>query len=210
MDGVEIQVGDFRQLSQDLVDDSVSLILGDPVYQNIEDYADIAQLAARVLVDGGSCVLQCGHEYLPRVYDAMGQHLDYVWLLVALHYNGNARMWDKRIFVAYKPWVWYSKGRRKNGRWIRDVNKETLDKQHHVWGDGTGFTKHILCKLTEPGDLVCDPCLGSGTTALAAFQTGRRFVGYEIDPDMAEVARWRVSNSQLPLPLPAEQLSMRI
>lgn len=36
--------------------------------------------------------------------------------------------------------------------------------------------------LTEPGDLVLDPMMGSGTTALEAVLAGRRAVGFDIDP----------------------------
>lgn len=34
---------------------------------------------------------------------------------------------------------------------------------------------------SNPGDLILDPFMGAGTTAVAALQTGRQFVGYELD-----------------------------
>ncbi len=34
---------------------------------------------------------------------------------------------------------------------------------------------------SNPGDVILDPFMGAGTTAIAALQTGRNFVGYEID-----------------------------
>ncbi len=37
-------------------------------------------------------------------------------------------------------------------------------------------------KLTEPGETVLDPFMGSGTTGVACVRRGRRFVGVEIDP----------------------------
>lgn len=40
-----------------------------------------------------------------------------------------------------------------------------------------------------PGGLVLDPFIGSGTTARAAIQLGRRCIGIEIDPSYAEMAR---------------------
>ncbi|MBI4473006.1 MAG: site-specific DNA-methyltransferase [Acidobacteria bacterium] len=43
--------------------------------------------------------------------------------------------------------------------------------------------------LTRPGDLVLDPFLGSGTTALAAAKLGRNYVGIEIREDYCELAR---------------------
>jgi len=41
----------------------------------------------------------------------------------------------------------------------------------------------LVRDYTRPGDLVCDPCAGGGTTLLAAVQEGRRAVGSEMDPE---------------------------
>ena len=43
-----------------------------------------------------------------------------------------------------------------------------------------------------PGDLVVDPFLGSGTTAIAALTQGRRFIGGDIEPAYVEIAKDRV------------------
>jgi len=46
----------------------------------------------------------------------------------------------------------------------------------------------LIRKSSAPGDLVVDPFVGSGSTALAARNTGRRFVGAEITPEIYNVA----------------------
>ena len=46
------------------------------------------------------------------------------------------------------------------------------------------------------GDIVLDPFMGSGTTAEAAVNTDRRYVGYEINPAYVEHARARVADKQ--------------
>ena len=46
--------------------------------------------------------------------------------------------------------------------------------------------------FTQPGDLVLDPFLGSGSTAVAALNLGRHFLGIEINGEYAELARERV------------------
>lgn len=43
-----------------------------------------------------------------------------------------------------------------------------------------------------PGQLVCDPFLGTGTTGMAALQLGRRFVGADVDGDALTLARVRL------------------
>lgn len=49
---------------------------------------------------------------------------------------------------------------------------------------------------TNPGDLILDPYLGSGTTGVAAIQQGRRFVGIEIDEDYFAIACARMEKAQ--------------
>ena len=46
---------------------------------------------------------------------------------------------------------------------------------------------------TAPGDLVCDPFLGSGTTAVAAVRLGRRALGWDIHAEFVDIARRRVA-----------------
>jgi len=49
---------------------------------------------------------------------------------------------------------------------------------------------------TYAGDLVLDPFLGSGSAAVAAVRAGRRYAGYDIDPDYVATARARVEEEQ--------------
>ncbi|MER3398554.1 MAG: SAM-dependent methyltransferase [Chloroflexota bacterium] len=46
---------------------------------------------------------------------------------------------------------------------------------------------------TYSGEVVLDPFMGSGTTAIAALRTGRRYVGYEIEPDYVRLAESRIA-----------------
>jgi DNA modification methylase len=52
--------------------------------------------------------------------------------------------------------------------------------------------ERLIQLYTFRGDLVLDPFLGSGTTALAAARTGRLFVGYDTEPAYVELARARL------------------
>jgi DNA modification methylase len=55
--------------------------------------------------------------------------------------------------------------------------------------------------FTDPDDMVLDPFVGSGTTALAAVQLGRHFAAIDIRPDYLERAKKRIASVQLELPL---------
>jgi len=47
--------------------------------------------------------------------------------------------------------------------------------------------------FTDPGELVCDPFAGSGTTGVACKHLGRRFVGWERDPKYYAIALQRIA-----------------
>jgi site-specific DNA-methyltransferase (adenine-specific) len=51
-----------------------------------------------------------------------------------------------------------------------------------------------LCRLiTPPGGTVLDPFAGSGSTGAAALAEGFKFLGMELSPEYAEIARGRLS-----------------
>ncbi len=52
--------------------------------------------------------------------------------------------------------------------------------------------RRLIELYTFSGEVVLDPFLGSGQTALAALQSGRHFVGYEIDAGYAQLAQKRI------------------
>ena len=52
--------------------------------------------------------------------------------------------------------------------------------------------ERIIGCASDPGDLVCDPFLGSGTTAVAAVSLGRRCIGIELSGEYIDCARKRL------------------
>lgn len=56
----------------------------------------------------------------------------------------------------------------------------------------------LIQLYTFEGEVVLDPFMGSGTTALAALQTGRVFVGYEINPAYVALAQQRLCAASSP------------
>lgn len=56
--------------------------------------------------------------------------------------------------------------------------------------------RRVIKLLTDPGDVVLDCFIGSGTTAVAAAEHGRRYIGVDIEPKYAEMARARVGRAR--------------
>jgi site-specific DNA-methyltransferase (adenine-specific) len=53
--------------------------------------------------------------------------------------------------------------------------------------------EYLIRTYTDEGDLVLDNCIGSGTTAVAALNTGRNFIGIELSEEYCEIARNRIA-----------------
>lgn len=99
--------------------------------------------------------------------------------------------------------AWCGEGRSKwNGGGRRGVLTHTIGV-HGGHGAGRYRNDHPTTKplplmlellelFTSPGELVVDPFCGSGSTGVAAIRLGRRFIGIEIDPTYAELARERL------------------
>ncbi|MGD2042809.1 MAG: site-specific DNA-methyltransferase [Acidimicrobiia bacterium] len=56
--------------------------------------------------------------------------------------------------------------------------------------------RRLIELYTYQGDLVLDPFIGSGTTAVAAIETGRHYVGFDTEESYVELARQRIASSE--------------
>lgn len=56
-------------------------------------------------------------------------------------------------------------------------------------------TDHII-SWSNAGDVVLDPFMGSGTTGIACLNTGRDFIGIELDNEYFDIARKRIADAQ--------------
>ena len=103
----------------------------------------------------------------------------------------------------------FSKGqfkRQKNGGASTIARDDFLELTKSVWqfptesatrvGHPAPFPVELPRRLIElytfEGDVVLDPFMGSGTTALAAREAGRHYVGYEVDESYAQLALQRL------------------
>jgi site-specific DNA-methyltransferase (adenine-specific) len=67
------------------------------------------------------------------------------------------------------------------------------------------IAKLVAC-ASDPGDLVLDPFLGSGTTSVVAQSLGRNWLGIEMNPIFVELARQRIETARELLPTETTEL----
>ena len=176
---------------------SVNVILTDIPYSKdfLPELDDLGKFAAEVLVDGGLFLTFVGQFHLDRYLDAFSRHLTYRWTLAAT--------WDKDanlihplgISSRWKPILLYSKGpyRRTTGRKTDVLLMPHKEKGLHDWQQPLGIIEELIKNFSDPGNLICDPCGGGFTTALACRNLSRRFVGCDVDEECVAMGQQRLA-----------------
>lgn len=101
------------------------------------------------------------------------------------------QQWPCKVNTFWKPVLLFGEDR----EWFGDVVSSDVndnDKQHHDWGQSQSGIKDLISRLTKPGQTICDPFLGGGTTAVESLALGRRFIGCDIDPMCVQTTRARL------------------
>lgn len=110
--------------------------------------------------------------------------------------NATANRWYMKNleFIVY---AWKGRARRINDAGSKQlVRLPQNDQSAHPTEKPVALMSHYIGNSTQPGQLVFDPFMGSGTTGVAALQLGRNFVGCEIDERWFEVACDRIEDAQ--------------
>jgi site-specific DNA-methyltransferase (adenine-specific) len=194
--------GDCRVRSAQIEDNSVDLILTDPIYDKPADYGDAAHIGKRILKPGGSLLAYCGQTYhQDAAIAACKPHLHHLWTLTVLHTGGSNLLNHIGVRCGCKHILWFVNGtnRADPSAIIHDpIIGGGREKDLHDWQQSVEEAKQLIEKLTSPDGLVVDFFAGSGTTLVAAKQLGRRWIGFEIDAATAEAASRRITEADDP------------
>lgn len=103
----------------------------------------------------------------------------------------------------------FSKGDYKRKKGIDTIHKEDfLEWTKSIWKMNTESAKRVKHPAPFPeelphrlinlysfeNDIVLDPFMGSGTTAVAALKNNRKYIGYDVSAEYIKIARERISN----------------
>ncbi len=80
---------------------------------------------------------------------------------------------------------------------IWDILPESARRVGHPAPFPVELPKRLIELYTFTGDLVLDPFLGSGSTAVAAIASGRHYVGYDLSAEYLEIAERRIHEGRV-------------
>lgn len=212
--------GDCVEFMSQLPDESIDMVLTDPPYgmayktgmrhdkghrftreivgdRNLDAVERATPHIARLLKDDSACFMFCAWSK----QDEVARMLEDCGLRVK-----NRIVWDKgqttmgdltgAFGFQYEVLMFAVKGRPQlRGKRHPDVwrhMKVSQDKLMHQNQKPVPLLERAILSMSDPGDTVLDPFMGSGSTGVACLDTGRDFVGCEIDDGYFEVASGRL------------------
>jgi 16S rRNA G966 N2-methylase RsmD len=180
-----VRKGNFVEVLDDIR--NINAIITDPPYgkSSLHLWRELGRFSADRLTDDGVLVAYSGQMYLPQVLAALGESLDYFWLLAVPH-KGSGNLTPlgqpvRKVINQWKPLVFFCKKGCGFQRVFRDVvPAKQPDKTSHNWAQSVSEAEWLIKQFTEPGEMVVDPFAGSGSVGIAAKNAGRKFIGAEI------------------------------
>lgn len=101
------------------------------------------------------------------------------------------------IVIAHRPGRSSWNGGGRHGVWtFNKIGPEDHDRTGHETQKPLDLMLALVRDFTDPGELVCDPFAGSGTTGVACKRLGRRFVGWEKNEKWAAAAQKRIDKTR--------------
>lgn len=80
--------------------------------------------------------------------------------------------------------------------YVSSLNTADKDRYGHPTIKPLNIIKNLIINSSKEGDVVLDPFIGSGTTAVASKMLGRHYIGFEIEPAYYEIAVKRLAESE--------------
>ena len=191
---MELILGDCLEVMRSMKDKSVDCCMTDPPYGcnkaewddkfPISWYIKSRQVAEMIVMITGSSGLI---DSIPLV----GK--DFIDVISAWNKNGMTRSpigygnWLAAVIACKKP---------RMGQNFFSFSVSGT-KPEHPSPKPIEYMKKLVERCTDIGDTILDPFMGSGTTGVACVQTGRNFIGIEIDEKYFDIAKKRIEEAKL-------------
>ena len=180
-----------------------------PIFVNLNYVKNNTQSLYRFVSDNSQYLLETiiwdKETCQPPIGNILGKRFEFIFLFAK----------DKFELNCYGRNAGHNKGENyKNifGNWISNLIKvpkdDTKNSKVHRAGFPVSLPKVFIDIYTKPNDVILDPFMGTGSTAVAATDIGRRFVGFELSPEYVEISNKRIEEAKTKLVQIKDQLEL--
>ena len=219
MGTVTLWHGDCLELMKDIPDGSVDLVLTDIPYDGVnrksnglrtldKGKADIITFDLLGFVEeiyrvaSGTIIIFCGQGQLSEMFkfflekqkESKGTVRQLVW-----RKTNPSPMNGQHIYLSgIENAIWFKK---RGGVFNAHCKNTVFDypcgrSKLHPTEKNHELLKELIFDNSNEGDIVFDPCMGSGSHGLVAVQNGRNFIGIELDEGYFQIAKERIEKNQ--------------
>ena len=183
---------------------SVDVVVSDPPYDkpNLEAYDLLGKVAAHALKENGLCICSANHcftgDHIKRM-EAFG--FKQLWEIATVFTGvyGTHEVQHKNVMNGWRPWIVFVKGNATRFKKlfpdvikVDDINHYEEAKGFFEWQQSVPMMEKLIKYFSEEGDIVLDPFMGSASTGVAAINSNRQFIGYEIEKMRFELSKIRL------------------
>jgi len=196
MSEVKLILGDCLEIMKSIPDKSVDAVITDPPYFGYDydwGYTDMANMPSWIIELKWFCFWSKSE--FPLSWSAR-----HIWSKANRNIGKGAEQYEEI----------YERNGGNSGLVYRHA---VIDSEMNAQLNRDVFCNHptqkpinllikLVSKISKQGDTILDPFMGSGTTGVACVQTGRNFIGIEIDEKYFKIAEKRIKDAQQQMRLP--------
>ena len=211
-----IYLGDSLELMKQIPDKSIDCVITDPPYgigfmyegkEKIDNPKEYGEFLSKILLeanritkdDAFMCFFQT-QKYFRYFWEWFGEDIR-----IFISAKNFVQLRKTHVNYGYDPVVFKVKGNYK----VTNKPKNNLDyditntaglvsdtsrlERAHPAPRTLDVMRRIISNFTNENDLILDPFLGSGTTAIACYDLKRRYIGIEKEPKYYDIAKKRIA-----------------
>jgi DNA modification methylase len=205
---VNLILGDCLDVMKTMPDKSVDAVITDPPYGNNTKYSSYLDTRENLKLLVNEFIPQANRiaksMFITSGVANMWLYPEPTWTLAWVNPAGvgsskwGFTCWQPILAYGKDPFLQDRKGRRPDTLFQKKTEK---DNNEHPCAKPDNVMRWIIERVTRKGDTILDPFMGSGTTGVACVQTGRNFIGIEIDPTYFAIAEKRIKEAQAQMKL---------
>lgn len=221
-----IECGDCLELMKNIPDGSIDLVVTDPPYliettgagiykqpdkQYVKELNGIKDGFSEEVLDELCRIMKkinvyffCSQKQIIPLLDYFVKGKKCNWNLLSWHKNnpvpacGNKYLTDTEFILFFRE-----KGVKIGGEfktkftyYVTPLNQADKKRYGHPTIKPLEIVRNLIVNSSEPGDVVFDPFLGSGSTCVACVNTGRHYIGFEKEPKYFDIACQRLDEAE--------------